>query len=108
MSAVGEHFYQYGILCDREGCKASLFRIGVSEQHAFTKVQEDATAAGWEVARDRIYGMGGEGADPEGLAAHWMSRDFCPEHRRGFSEQVYDAACAAIDASRKAWVKSRG
>jgi hypothetical protein len=54
MSAGFEHFWQYGIQCDHAGCKAAVWRIGYSEQLAYTKAQQDARAAGWLVAADRL------------------------------------------------------
>ena len=66
MSAVGEHFWQYGIRCDHDGCTVSIWRLGVSEQAAFTSVQVEARAAGWSVVPDRLY----------------PGRDLCPDHRR--------------------------
>lgn len=67
MSASREHFWQYGIRCDHPGCLASLWRVGVSEQIAFTQVQADAKAAGWCVAADRLY----------------TNHDTCPAHTPG-------------------------
>lgn len=66
MSSSGEHLYQYGIRCDHAGCKAAIWRLGVSEQHAHTLLQADAKAAGWLVSPDRLY----------------SDIDRCPEHKR--------------------------
>jgi predicted GNAT family acetyltransferase len=65
MTAIGEHWWRYGIRCDHPGCNASLWRQGMSEQLAYTKAQEDAREAGWTVASDRLVGK----------------QDLCREHR---------------------------
>jgi hypothetical protein len=54
LTSIGEHFWQYGIQCDHPGCKAAIWRIGPTEQLAFTLVQAEARLAKWRVARDRL------------------------------------------------------
>jgi hypothetical protein len=61
---VGEHFWQYGIRCDHEGCTAAIWRIAASEQLAHTQVQADARRGGWAIADDRLH----------------EHRDMCPCH----------------------------
>lgn len=65
MTAIGEHYWHYGIRCDHPGCKATIWRQGSSEQLAYTAVQADAREAGWSVAPDRAVG----------------GVDLCREHR---------------------------
>jgi hypothetical protein len=66
VTALGEHFWQYGIRCDFPGCKATLWRTGMSEQMAYTKAQQDAKGLHWKVASDRLV----------------SNEDLCSEHAR--------------------------
>jgi hypothetical protein len=54
VSAQFEHIWQYGIRCDYPGCKAAIWRVGYSEQMAYTIAQEEAKLHGWLVAKDRL------------------------------------------------------
>jgi hypothetical protein len=72
VSAVGEHFWQYGVKCDADKCAAAIYRLGLSEAAAINSALAAARDAKWSLVPDRLY----------------PGRDLCPEHARSLVASI--------------------